>query len=663
MENIRFELQLTISHLEGVWRRNVFRVRRPFVSFSIDGGQVQSTHDVSGRLIYRWDEQFTVILHPKSVIVFQLFDKLKTNNATDGFLGIGAIPINNVIPAQSSILEATTKIPIHDSNGYFYGKLVCHFESKHFSPQQLAAGDIAISTSPDINLSVWEPRVDEYGKLYYYNRNHLSQQQLVSKNHVPCQLSSSSSSVPDEQTKHESRCSKIFARIKLDKATVAHLSQNPVLAHSIFDELALNKGPLPKGWEMRLTDDFHVYFVDHETKTTTWEDPREQCSIPSSSSKLQLLRRKQAYLYQELAKQVKEGQCHIKVERKNILHNAFDIILRLPPEDLKMKLLIRFKGEDGLDYGGVSREFFYLLSHQMFDPSTCLFEYSNAGDYSLRISIHSCINEEHLSWFRFIGRVIGLAIFHRRYLDVCFVRTLYKTLLGQSPEFEDLQYVDKDLYHSLSWIRDNHVDETLCLTFSTTVDHFGEAVIYDFKPNGRNISVTEENKHEFLKLASEWHMYKNTEEQFQSLKRGLNEIISDKDLRIFDVDELGVLIGGTSTIDVEDWKRYTDYRSYSESDLTIKLFWRLVSEWPEEKRARLLQFTTGTSRIPLNGFKDIHGSDGPRKFVIEKVGTVDQLPHAHTCFNRLDLPPYQTKQQLDRKLTLAIEETAGFGTK
>lgn len=85
-----------------------------------------------------------------------------------------------------------------------------------------------------------------------------------------------------------------------------------------------------------------------------------------------------------------------------------------------------------------------------------------------------------------------------------------------------------------------------------------------------------------------------------------------------------------------------------------------MQTWDSEKKARLLQFVTGTSRIPVNGFKDLQGSDGPRKFTIEKAGEGEQLPKSHTCFNRLDLPPYRSLDVLDKKLTLAIEETIGF---
>ena len=98
---------------------------------------------------------------------------------------------------------------------------------------------------------------------------------------------------------------------------------------------------------------------------------------------------------------------------------------------------------------------------------------------------------------------------------------------------------------------------------------------------------------------------------------------------------------------------------HAHAELTSGL--QCIRSWDSEQKSRLLQFATGTSRIPVNGFKDLQGSDGPRRFTIEKSGEEAQLPKSHTCFNRLDLPPYKTFETLNQKLTWAVEETVGFG--
>ncbi len=97
--------------------------------------------------------------------------------------------------------------------------------------------------------------------------------------------------------------------------------------------------------------------------------------------------------------------------------------------------------------------------------------------------------------------------------------------------------------------------------------------------------------------------------------------------------------------DMDDWMRFTDYRRYEKTGRVIEWFWACLRSWPA---VRLLQFTTGTSRIPVNTFKGLQGSDSPRRFMIEKSGDPNSLPRSHTYFNRLDLPPYEDHESLER---------------
>lgn len=142
------------------------------------------------------------------------------------------------------------------------------------------------------------------------------------------------------------------------------------------------------------------------------------------------------------------------------------------------------------------------------------------------------------------------------------------------------------------------------------------------------------------------------EEQFNAFVAGFNELIPPDLVNVFDERELELLIGGIADIDVEDWKKHTDYRGYTEQDEVIRNFWTVstilfpvfliffetplmnilqcIRSWDAEQKSRLLQFATGTSRIPVNGFKDLQGSDGPRRFTIEKSGSDKALPKSHT---------------------------------
>ncbi|KAJ5741691.1 hypothetical protein N7533_011100 [Penicillium manginii] len=421
-------------------------------------------------------------------------------------------------------------------------------------------------------------------------------------------------------------------------------------------------GPLPSGWEMRLTNTARVYFVDHNTKTTTWDDPRLPSSLDQGVPQYKRdFRRKLIYFRSQPALRIMSGQCHVKVRRNNIFEDSYAEIMRQSASDLKKRLMIKFDGEDGLDYGGLSREFFFLLSHEMFNPFYCLFEYSAHDNYTLQINPHSGVNPEHLNYFKFIGRVVGLAIFHRRFLDSFFIGAFYKMMLRKKVTLQDMEGVDEDLHRNLAWTLDNDIEGIVELSFSVDDEKFGERRTIDLIPGGEEINVTNENKPQYIELVTEWKIVKRVEEQFNAFMSGFNELIPADLVNVFDERELELLIGGIADIDVDDWKKHTDYRGYQEQDEVIQNFWKIVRTWDAEQKSRLLQFTTGTSRIPVNGFKDLQGSDGPRRFTIEKSGDPAALPKSHTCFNRLDLPPYKTHDALEHKMSIAVEETLGFG--
>ena len=159
-----------------------------------------------------------------------------------------------------------------------------------------------------------------------------------------------------------------------------------------------------------------------------------------------------------------------------------------------------------------------------------------------------------------------------------------------------------------------------------------------------------------------WRVERGVVEQTASVVRGFYEVIDPRIISIFDARELELVIAGTLEIDVGDWRRNTEYRSgFHDSHVVIQWFWTAVERFDNEQRLRLLQFVTGTSSVPFEGFAALRGSNGPRKFCIEKWGKIAALPRAHTCFNRLDLPPYTSFEMLVEKLTIAVEETSTFG--
>uniref|UniRef100_A0A2C9JWF4 HECT-type E3 ubiquitin transferase n=1 Tax=Biomphalaria glabrata TaxID=6526 RepID=A0A2C9JWF4_BIOGL len=358
------------------------------------------------------------------------------------------------------------------------------------------------------------------------------------------------------------------------------------------------------------------------------------------------------------------GKLKLTVRRDHVLEDAFNKIMSTPKKELqKNKLYITFAGEEGLDYGGPSREFFFLLSRELFNPYYGLFEYSANDTYTVQISPLSTFVENAHEWFRFSGRVLGLALVHQYLLDAFFTRPFYKALLRVPLSLEDVESLDMEFHQSLLWIKDNDISEVeLDLTFSVSEEVFGQVTERELKPNGKNIGVTERNKKEYIEKLVKWRLERGVTEQTESLIRGFHEVLDGRLVSVFDARELELVIAGTVEIDIADWRKNTEYRSgYHDLHQVIQWFWEAIEKFDNERQLRLLQFVTGSSSIPYEGFSALRGSNGPRKFCIEKWGKITSLPRAHTCFNRLDLPPYTSFEMLFEKLVMAVEETSTFG--
>ncbi|KAF9447492.1 hypothetical protein P691DRAFT_776106 [Macrolepiota fuliginosa MF-IS2] len=351
------------------------------------------------------------------------------------------------------------------------------------------------------------------------------------------------------------------------------------------------------------------------------------------------------------------GTLQLNVRRARVFEDSFQYLQRKSGDQIKYgKLSVRFYDEEGVDAGGVTREWFQILARQMFDPNNALFQPCAADKLTYQPNKNSWVNPEHLSFFKFVGRVIGKAIYDGRLLDAYFAKSLYRQILGKPVDYRDVEWVDPEYYNSLCWILEN--DPTvLDLNFSVEADEFGVNRIVPLKENGESIPVTQENKREFVQLSAQYRLYSSIKEQIENLLSGFYEIIPKDLITIFNEQELELLISGTPDIDVDEWRAATEYNGYAGSDPNIVWWWRALKSFNREERAKVLSFATGTSRVPLNGFVDLQGVQGVQRFSIHRAyGEPDRLPQAHTCFNQIDLPQYSSYEMLRQQLLLAINE-------
>ncbi|CAB1349656.1 unnamed protein product, partial [Coregonus sp. 'balchen'] len=315
------------------------------------------------------------------------------------------------------------------------------------------------------------------------------------------------------------------------------------------------------------------------------------------------------------------GKIKLIIRRDHLLEGTFNQVMAYSRKELQRnKLYITFLGEEGLDYSGPSREFFFLLSQELFNPYYGLFEYSANDTYTVQISPMSAFVENHLEWPS-----------------------------SDSTDLSDLEYLDEEFHQSLQWMKENDITDILDLTFTVNEEVFGQVTERELKSGGSNLQVTEKNKKEYIERMAKWRV-----------ERGV--VVDSRLVSVFDARELELVIAGTAEIDLNDWRTNTEYRGgYHDGHIVMRWFWGAVERFNNEQRLRLLQFVTGTSSVPYEGFAALRGSNGLRRFCIEKWGKVTSLPRAHTCFNRLDLPPYPSYTMLYEKLLIAVEETSTFG--
>ncbi|XP_063792487.1 E3 ubiquitin-protein ligase HUWE1 isoform X9 [Pseudophryne corroboree] len=376
---------------------------------------------------------------------------------------------------------------------------------------------------------------------------------------------------------------------------------------------------------------------------------------------------KRKYFRQELERLdegLRKEDMAVHVRRDHVFEDSYRELHRKSPEEMKNRLYIVFEGEEGQDAGGLLREWYMIISREMFNPMYALFRTSPGDRVTYTINPSSHCNPNHLSYFKFVGRIVAKAVYDNRLLECYFTRSFYKHILGKSVRYTDMESEDYHFYQGLVYLLENDVSTLgYDLTFSTEVQEFGVCEVRDLKPNGANILVTEDNKKEYVHLVCQMKMTGAIRKQLAAFLEGFYEIIPKRLISIFTEQELELLISGLPTIDIDDLKSNTEYHKYQSNSIQIQWFWRALRSFDQADRAKFLQFVTGTSKVPLQGFAALEGMNGIQKFQIHRDDrSTDRLPSAHTCFNQLDLPAYESYEKLRHMLLLAIQECSeGFG--
>ncbi|XP_046656032.1 ubiquitin-protein ligase E3A-like isoform X3 [Daphnia pulicaria] len=350
----------------------------------------------------------------------------------------------------------------------------------------------------------------------------------------------------------------------------------------------------------------------------------------------------------------------LKIRRDHVIDDALiglEMVAMENPSDLKKQLVVEFEGEQGIDEGGLSKEFFQLVIDQVFNPDYAMFAFNS----DTRNFWFNPTSFESDAQFTLIGIMLGLAIYNTIILDIHFPMVVYRKLLGRKGTFEDLQELDPTLWKGLTELLeypDSDIEETLMQTFSISYkDVFGVVYNHDLKENGASCNVNLENRREFVELYADYLLNECVGRQFAAFRRGFAMVTEESPLgTLFRPEEVEQLVCGSHIFDFEELQNATEYDGgFTAQSETIKHFWSVVHELSVEDKRRLLQFTTGSDRVPVGGL-------GRLKLIIARNGAdSDRLPMAHTCYNVLLLPEYDNKEKLKERLMKAIDYSKGFG--
>lgn len=230
---------------------------------------------------------------------------------------------------------------------------------------------------------------------------------------------------------------------------------------------------------------------------------------------------------------IRREELAVHVHRVNVFEDSFRELYRRNPEEWKNRFYIVFEDEEGQDAGGLLREWYMIISREIFNPMYALFTVSPGDRVTYMINTSSHCNPNHLCYFKFVGRVIGeliescafdmlmsffhllaKAIYDNKLLECYFTRAFYKHILGIQVKYTDMESEDYAFYQGLVYLIENRVDTLgYDLTFSLEIQEFGVTEVRELIPNGGNINVTEENKLEYIQMVCQLKMSGSIKQQ------------------------------------------------------------------------------------------------------------------------------------------------------
>ena len=341
--------------------------------------------------------------------------------------------------------------------------------------------------------------------------------------------------------------------------------------------------------------------------------------------------------------------CQISVKRGNLLEDSLQEVYRIPTLELTAgPIRVRYDGEDGVDAGGLAKDWFSEVSRKLIEGSAGLLQVNSDGFVSIDIRACAIHKPSEARWlFKALGVFLAKALVDSHTLGITFSKTILLLLSGKVPHLEDLQE-DGAFYKGLKWVENNDVTDA-DLTFSASYELFGATETVDLVEGGRSESVSEENKHEYIELMIAWLTRKRFEPCISYLLEGFHRHVPAKDLLHINQSELQVMLGGQNSVDMCDLKKGAEFQGgFTNESLQVAWLWQALENFDQESLSKFLGFVTGCPFLPVDGLS-------PPLLITLTAGSDTILPKAHTCFNQLVIPAYSSFEILSERLEYALE--------
>ncbi|KAH7053328.1 hypothetical protein B0J12DRAFT_52208 [Macrophomina phaseolina] len=445
--------------------------------------------------------------------------------------------------------------------------------------------------------------------------------------------------------------------------------------------------------------DFHDLIADFEA----WEKRTAKfsfCQYPfflSIGAKIKIMehdarrqmenKAREAFFDSILSNRNLEQYFNLRVRRECLVEDSLRRISEVVGgggEEIKKGLRVHFVGEEGVDAGGLRKEWFLMLVRELFDPNHGMFIY----DEDSQFCYFNPNTFEQSDQFFLVGAVLGLALYNSTILDVALPPFAFKKLLASAPTkngvapasrnridytLDDLAEFRPRLAKGLRQLLEfeGDVEETFCRDFVAEIERYGVVHQVPLCKDGANRPVTNANRKEFVDLYVRYFLDTAVARQFDPFRRGFFTVCGGNALSLFRSEEIELMVRGSDEpLDVASVRAVAVYEGWSdpahggrkvdrpgEQILVLRWLWEFFESASPADQRKLLSFITGSDRIPAVGATNL----------VIKIGCLgddcDRFPVARTCFNMLQLYKYKSRQKLIDKLWRAVMESEGFGLK